>query len=282
MQKTDTKPLWSNPPDSLDLQPDQVDVWRISPDLSPASVKLLESTLSADESRRAARFHFPADRDRYIAAHGCLRDILARYLGCEPAQLTFSTNKYGKPALIGHDLEFNLSHSGDFALVAVTQGRRTGVDVEGIRSEMEIERLASRFFSPREVSELAALPPEQRITGFFNCWTRKEAYIKARGLGLSLPLDSFDVSLAPDEPAFLHATRPDEQEAAGWTLLSLEVDPCYAAAVAAEAAALSLPAPRLRPTPSRGGRPVERSGPGSKGKNLEFRLWDRNRQSLSD
>lgn len=260
MRKIDAKTSWSQPPDSLDLQPDKVDVWRISLDLPPDSVKRLESALSVDESRRAARFYFPADRDRYITAHGCLRDILALYLRCEPAQLSFSTNKYGKPALIGHDLEFNLSHSGDFALIAVTRARKVGVDLERIRSDMAVERLASRFFSPGEVSELVALAPEQRVTGFFTCWTRKEAYIKARGLGLSLPLDSFDVSLAPDEPAILHATRPEQQEAAGWTLLALNVDPGYAAALAVEGAALSP----------------------SKGKNLEFRLWDWDGQSLRD
>lgn len=252
MQKIDLKATWSHPPDSLELQPDQVDVWRIPLDLPTASVKSLESVLSRDESERAARFRFPEGKDRYIIAHGCLRAILAHYLRCEPGQLTFSNNEYGKPALNGYDLEFNLSHSGDFALVAVSQGRKVGVDVERIRSDVELERIAGRYFSKSEVTELMALAAEQRAAGFFNCWARKEAYIKAHGLGLSLPLDSFDVSLAPDKPAILHATRPDEQEAARWRLLSLEVAPGYAAAVAAEGVA---------PIPS-------------KGANLEFKLWD--------
>jgi 4'-phosphopantetheinyl transferase len=244
MQKTDTKTIWSQPPEILDLQPDQVDVWRISLDLPPASVKLLESALSADESQRAARFHFPGDRQRFIAAHGCLRDILARYLNCAPGQLNFSTNRYGKPALEEHNLEFNLSHSGDFALVAITQRCKVGVDVERVRPDLEFERIASRYFSQDEISELMNVPSDQRTVAFFNCWTRKEAYIKAQGLGLSLPLESFDVSLTPDEPAILRATRPDPGEAARWTLLSMQVDPGYAAAVAVE------------------------------GNNLEFRLWD--------
>ena len=244
MQKGNSHTIWELPPDLLKLQSDQVDVWRISLDLTAASVKLLESSLSADEAGRAARFHFPADRNRYIVAHGCLRDILARYLNCQPARLVFSTNDYGKPALQGYELEFNLSHSGDFALVAITQARRIGIDVERIRSDMEHESIARRFFSQNEALEWMTLPPEQRPIAFFNCWTRKEAYIKAQGLGLSLPLESFDVSLDPDGPALLRATRPDPEEAARWRLLSLEVDPCYAAAVA-----------------------VERNG-------LEFRLWD--------
>jgi 4'-phosphopantetheinyl transferase len=122
--------------------------------------------------------------------------------------------------------------------------RKVGVDVERIRRDMELESIARRYFSQREVAELLALPPEQREIAFFNGWTRKEAYIKAQGLGLSLPLDSFDVSLAPDEPAILRETRPDPQKAARWRLESLEVDAQYVAAVAVE------------------------------GKGLEFRLWD--------
>jgi len=248
------KDNWTLPPDALDLKLHQVDIWRISLDASTPlstslqadSVKLIESTLSADETERAARFHFSADRDRFIIAHGCLRDILARYLHCKPGRLILSVNQYGKPVLEDYKLEFNLSHSGDFALVAITSERKVGVDIERIRSDMEFESIASRYFSQSEVSELLALTSEQKAHGFFNCWTRKEAYIKAHGLGLSLPLESFDVSLTPNEPVILRATRPDPQEAARWTLLSLEVDSGYVSAVAAE------------------------------GKDLEFRLWDWN------
>lgn len=232
MQKTETKTIWTQPPDILDLLPVQADVWRISLDLPSATVKYLGSALSTDEAQRAARFRFPADRDRYIVAHGSLRDILARYLHRQPGHLNFSKSEYGKPALKEHSLEFNLSHSGDFALVAVTRHHNIGVDVERIRADIHLERLAERFFSASEVSELAALPPEQKVLGFFNCWSRKEAYIKAQGLGLSLPLHSFDVSLIPLEPAMIRATRPDHREAARWRLLSLEVDPGYAGALA--------------------------------------------------
>lgn len=246
MQETESKTLWALPSDTLDLQRDQVDVWRITLDLPPASVKSLESNLSAGEAQRARRFHFPAGKDHYIVAHGVLRDVLACYLHCEPIQLNFSTNDYGKPALDSHKLEFNLSHSGDIALIAITQGRKVGVDVERIRPELEHESIAKRFFSPNEVSELMTLPSEQREVAFFNGWTRKEAYIKAQGLGLSLSLDSFDVTLALNEPAKLLTPRPDAQVAFDWTLLSLHVDPKYAAALAVE------------------------------GQGLEFRFWDWN------
>lgn len=229
MQRSDLNTAWSPPPDVLNLEPDQVDVWRIYVDLPTATVKRMESVLSADETERAARFRFPADKQRYIVAHGCLRDILARYLNCEPAGLRFSTNQYGKPAVNDHTLEFNLSHSGDFALVGVTRNRSIGVDVERIRTMMDFERVARRFFSQNEVTELMSFPLDQRQRAFFECWARKEAYIKAHGLGLSLPLDSFDVSL--DEPALLRTARPDPSESARWTMLSLAVDPGYAGAV---------------------------------------------------
>jgi 4'-phosphopantetheinyl transferase len=230
---------WLSPPEPMDLQPHQVDVWRISLDREPASVNYLESTLSTDESQRATRFRFAANRDRFIVAHGSLRNILSEYLGCEPKQLHFSTNEYGKPVLEDHKLDFNLSHSGDYALVAVTREHKVGVDVEIIRSDMEHEKLARRFFSPNEVAELTTLPSDQIIRGFFNCWSRKEAYIKAQGLGLSLPLASFDVSLKPNEPATLRATRPNPDEAARWTLVSLEVSSAYAGALAVEGQGLS-------------------------------------------
>jgi 4'-phosphopantetheinyl transferase len=240
--------IWLIPPADLDLQPHQVDIWRAFLAFSDDSLDLLEMTLSVDENQRAARFHFQEDKDRFIAAHGCLRDILMQYLHCEPGQLSFSAGPYGKPCLSKNSfdpgLEFNLTHSGNYALVAVTWQRKVGVDLECIRQGISTERIAGHYFSQREVSELMALPSKQREVAFFKCWTRKEAYMKAIGLGLSLPLDSFDVSLNPAEPAILRATRPDPQEVARWSLLSLEVDSGFASAVAVE------------------------------GQGLEFRLWD--------
>ncbi len=241
---------WRLPPNTLDLQPHQVDVWCAHLNIPNDSLKSLETTLSADEAERAAHFHFPADRDRFIASHGFLRDVLARYLHCEPRQLIFSIGTYGKPALFANSsqkkIEFNLSHSRDYALVAVTWEHKVGIDVEWARQGISSQVIARQYFSKSEVAELVALPSEKWQAGFFNCWTRKEAYIKAQGQGLSLPLESFDVSLTPNEPAILRATRPDQEEAARWTLLSLEIDPRYSSAVAVDA------------------------------KSVEFRLWDWN------
>jgi 4'-phosphopantetheinyl transferase len=236
---------WLPPPAIVDFTADhQVDIWRIRLDLPMSSIRQLEESLSEDEKDRASRFYFLADQNRYIISHGSLRKILALYLHCEPDQLSFSVNAYGKPSLDQGSLEFNLSHSGDFALLAITQERKIGVDVERMRTGISADIIGGHYFSKAEMAELQAMPLEQRETAFFLCWTRKEAYIKAQGQGLSLPLDSFDVSLTPDRPAILHATRPDLAEAARWTLLSLKVDPGYEAAVAVE------------------------------GKDLDFRLWD--------
>ncbi len=247
MQK-DNISTWSHAPVDLDLQPHQVDIWRVFLDLPDDTVKSLFASLSADETQRATRFHFPADRDRFIIAHACLRGILSKYLHCEPDQLSFSTGEYGKPILLsGKHISFNLSHSGDYALIAVTCERKVGIDVEHFRQGVSPEGIAGRYFSQHEITELMTLPPEERRVAFFNGWSRKEAYIKAHGLGLSLPLDSFDVSLLPNEPAILRATRPDQEESARWILISLAVHPDYAGALAVE------------------------------GQGLEFRLWDWNK-----
>jgi len=205
----------------------------------------MESILSAEENRRAARFHFNIDRHRFILSHGAMRDILARYLYMSPEDIQFETGEHGKPIISSETgLDFNLSHSGDFALVAVANSRKVGVDVEKHRQDMVYEKIAQRYFSEREKLELQKLPNDHKMIGFFNCWTRKEAYIKAQGLGLLLPLDGFDVSLSPNQPAVLYATRPDSQEASNWTLVSIDINPDHTGAVAVD------------------------------GKKMDFRLWN--------
>jgi 4'-phosphopantetheinyl transferase len=217
----------------LALEHDQVDVWLARLDLPADSIGRLRRALSADERARADRFYFPRDRDRFVAARGMLREILSYYLEEAPGALCFSYNAYGKPALVGAaGLCFNLSHSHDLAIYAVAHGREVGVDVEHVRAEFAGEGIAERFFSPGEIAALQTLPAEQRVEGFFNCWTRKEAYIKARGEGLSLALDSFDVALAPGVPAALLAVRGEPDEAERWTLCALDADPGYVAALA--------------------------------------------------
>ena len=192
---------------------DRIDVWTASLDREEETYARLESALSPDEIARANRFHFAKDRKRYVVARGLLRKILGRYLRQAPAALEFSYGAYGKPALLGahvsSGLTFNLAHSGELAAYAVSTKRNLGIDVELIKPESAGEDIARRYFSGREVSDLLTLPPEQRVAAFFRCWTRKEAYLKATGMGLQTPLDSFSVSLLPGVPAqFLGGVDP--------------------------------------------------------------------------
>src|SRR5262249_48848883 len=191
--------------------------------------------LTSDEQRRAERFYFPQDRQHFIAGRGILRVVLGKYLGREPHQLQFDYNLHGKPKLIGEKrLRFNLSHSHGLALYAVTWEREVGVDIEHVRPDFAGEAIAERFFSPNETAVLRSLPDHLRVAAFFNCWTRKEAYIKARGKGLAIPLDQFDVSLAPGEPAALLADRAAPPESQRWAMCCLAPGPGYAGAVAVE------------------------------------------------
>ena len=231
-----TSSSWDSPPKTLVLPNNAVHVWQASLHMSAPCLRTLEGTLAADERARAERFYFQKHREHFIAGRGLLRNILSRYLDKEPDQLRFSYNAYGKPALTeqtgAEGLCFNLSHSHEIALYALTRRREIGVDIEYFRPDVEAEKLAERFFSPREAAALRALPEHLRKEGFFNCWTRKEAYIKAEGEGMAIPLSTFDVSLTPGEPAALLRTQNQPQETARWSLQALNPAPDYAAALA--------------------------------------------------
>jgi len=207
---------------------EQVDVWIQPLDVLPADLSRWFSSLASDERARAARFHSARHRDDYIVARGRLREILSIYLGQPPAGIEFTYGPFGKPGLLIPGVHFNVSHSGALAVYAITRGRSVGIDIEEIRPEFSQERIAERFFSAREVGELRSLPEEAQAEAFFRCWTRKEAYVKARGGGLSIPLDSFDVTLRAEEPAMF--LRGGE----GWSVRSFAVPAGYAAAIVAE------------------------------------------------
>ena len=231
-------PSWPPAPDQSILKPNDVHIWRASLEQSPATVETLRQFLSPDEQSRADRFHFDKHRRHFTVARGYLRTLLGRYLGLAPQEIRFSYTEYGKPAL-GSDLDqqvkFNLAHSGGLALYAFTRIGEIGIDVEHIRPEFTGDDIARRYFSPAEVTSLNQLPPAARHQAFFDCWTRKEAFIKAKGLGLSLSLNQFDVTLSPNVPAALLQTHWDETEAARWSLRAIAVGEEYAAAVALEA-----------------------------------------------
>ncbi|HLN62571.1 MAG TPA: 4'-phosphopantetheinyl transferase superfamily protein [Symbiobacteriaceae bacterium] len=195
--------------------------------------------LSPDEQARAERFRFERDRRSYTVARAAMRQILAAALGLPAAAVAFRYGPHGKPQLAdpGLDLQFNLSHSGSWALCAVVRGRAVGVDIEYMRTIREFEALANRFYSPRESALLKQMPEAQRPAAFYRAWTSKEAYVKALGAGLTLDTRVVDVRLRPDEPAGLLAVRGDSAEAARWSLTALTPPaPGYAAALCVEGA----------------------------------------------
>jgi 4'-phosphopantetheinyl transferase len=213
-----------------------VHAWRIGLAASAAELSQLESLLTAAERARAARFHFERDARRWTAARAALRALLAGYTGAAPSAIELETGPHGKPRLRGaaRDLRFNLSHSGELALCAIALGREVGIDVEEVRADRAGDDIARRFFAPAEVAALAALPAAARVEAFFACWTRKEAYVKARGAGLALGLDRFEVSLAPGSAAALLATHDEPAELERWQLSALDPGPGYAAALVVE------------------------------------------------
>ncbi|MBB4637661.1 4'-phosphopantetheinyl transferase family protein [Longimicrobium terrae] len=215
------------------LGADEVHVWRASLRPSPAALARMEAHLGADERDRASRFRFAEHRTAFVAGRGAQREILARYTGLAPAAHRYRTTSHGKPMLDGADgrLRFNVSNAGDMALYAVTLEREIGVDLEALKPMPDGIDIAKRFFSAPENEIFAALPETDRELAFFQCWTRKEAYIKAVGEGLSMPLDRFDVSFRPGEPARLLATRGDPDEAGRWTLRELHPGPGYVGAI---------------------------------------------------
>jgi 4'-phosphopantetheinyl transferase len=219
----------------LALDVAEVHLWQASLDGRPADI--FESFLSADELNRANRFHFTADRTHFIVARGLLRNLLAAYLGINCTELRFSYGAKGKPFLLldgQTQINFNLSHSHGRAAFAFSRGRELGVDLEYVKEDFEAELVANQFFSRSEVLALRAVPAELRNQAFFNCWTRKEAYIKARGEGLSMPLDEFDVSLRPGEPAALLNNYREEREVGRWSMNAIPAPEDYVGALVVE------------------------------------------------
>ena len=212
------------PVQGFTLSDDDVHVWCVPLHQSIYLTEQLASLLSTDEKKRAERYRFEHLQKSYIVARGILRVLLAGYVDLQPTQLEFSYLQTGKPQLsekLNKTIFFNLSHSHELALYAFSRSRDVGIDIEHIRPIDDLEQIAERNFSAIENSKLKTLPPEKVLEGFFNCWTRKEAYIKARGDGFSFPLQQFDVSLKPGQPAELLRVCGRVQEAARWCMYEL-------------------------------------------------------------
>jgi 4'-phosphopantetheinyl transferase len=217
------------------LEPNEVHVWALRLDLDGDAVGTLAEVLSAAERSRARRFVAKGDRLRYEAAHGLLRVVLAGYLGVRPEDVAFEIGNKGKPRLADRrDPRFNLSHSGMHGLIAVSAGRELGIDIEEVRELGDLESLARTSFSATEQTALVAVPARYRQRAFFAGWTRKEAFLKALGEGLSRPLDSFDVTLAPGETARLLRVQGMPDASARYEIRSLRPASAYVAALAIE------------------------------------------------
>lgn len=233
-----SRSMWSHPPPSLSLSSGEVHVWRIRLEKPTAVQQRFLHTLDHEERARASRFHFEKHRRQFVVARGALRMLVGRYLQTKPEAVRFAYGAYGKPMLDAEhrnsSLRFNASHAAELALYAFVHDYEVGIDVEYINRDFASEEIAQRFFSAYEVRMLTALPPTERAAAFFRCWTRKEAYIKAIGSGLSHPLDTFDVTLAPNEPAALLRVEQDPESVRRWSLFDLAVGQGYAAALAVD------------------------------------------------
>ena len=237
MEKAGISPLilWQSSAQFPTLTKSEIHIWCANLKLTTEEAATLSQYLAADERKRAERFKFEIHRHRFIAAKGTLRKILGKYLEISPEKIKFSAGPHGKPYLdksINQELLFNSSDSQNLALYAVVLNHEIGVDVEYIREDFASKEVAQRFFSPYENQVLQGLPEAQKTTTFFACWTRKEAFIKALGKGLSYPLDQFDVSLAPEESAKLRRVGDDPEEAGRWQLCDLKPAQNFVAAVA--------------------------------------------------
>ena len=226
------KMLWQEPKFPLNLLDGAVHVWLGSLDLPGDTLSLLGKLLSAEESDRAGRFRYPADQMKYIAAHGILHILLGWYLELPAAKINLSQNEFGKPTL--ENIKFNLSHSRDLALYAFAENREIGADIEYIRSELVDLHVANQFFARKEVEGLFAMPPHDQKEAFFACWTRKEAFIKAKGAGLSYPLDRFDVSIDPNQIDVQLSVHDHVDESEQWSFHALRPSPGYTACVVAQ------------------------------------------------
>jgi len=229
--------IWHIPIENLNLAGNDIHIWLISEDNSPLALKELGEILSSDEQERANRFHFERDKKRYIVGRGSLRTLIGKYyLDIEPERLEFCSGSKGKPALKdtfgGGRLKFNQADSNGMVLYAFSQTHEIGIDIECIRDISNMQEIVEGSFSEYEIAAFSALPDDEKQVAFFNCWTRKEAFIKAIGQGLYFSLDQFDVAFTPVETPKILSIRGDRSEAAKWRLFDLKPLHGYSAALA--------------------------------------------------
>lgn len=223
------EPEWLTTDTFPSLNKRGVTVWRVH--IAPPHPTLIHH-LSADEQARAARFKSDRARDQFITSHAALRILCGHYLNLPPIEITFHNSAFNKPGLDNGYLYFNLAHSNQLALIAFSRHFEVGIDLEWIHPVPEMDEIAKNYFSPFEAAIFESLPNNLKQNAFFTCWTRKEAFIKAVGEGLSFPLNQFEVTLKPDEPARLQSIRGSKEDAALWNLCAFKPQQGYLAALA--------------------------------------------------
>ena len=204
-----------------------------------SSMADFEASLSPEEKHRANRFLRAEDRSRYVFAHGILRQLLGQYLSTDPVGLKFRPNIHGKPALVQEPgqpvLTFNLTHSGEVILIAFAENRQVGVDVEVVREDFDPMEIARSQFAEREIAGLRGMTDRlEQLQAFFRCWTRKEAYVKARGEGMGFPLSHFAVAFGAAEPPRVTWSADDPFVSSRWAMINLDPLPGYAGALVAD------------------------------------------------
>ncbi len=215
--------------------------WKIAVgELDAAAQEVLFALLSAGERARAERFRRTEDRQSFTAAHGALRLLLASMLGEKPQSLSFATNAYGKPYLVNRAVEFNMSHSGGIVLIAFARHVAIGVDVEALRPMTERATIVRRYFHPGEAADFARVPPANAEAAFFRCWSRKEAVVKALGLGMSLDLHRYRVACLPGVTPEVLALEGEDAPQKTWSLIDLDPGQGHVGAVAARHRSLAV------------------------------------------
>lgn len=236
--------IWRPRPKKLFLKDNDVHLWCSSLLLNSRALNRLKLTLSADELERANRFHFRNHQCSFIVGRGILRSIIADYLQTRPKEIRFRYNAHGKPSIADvsshSEINFNLSHSHGLAVYAFTRRREIGIDIERLRSNLSFQKIAKRFFTTEEFENLNSLPHDEYIDGFFGLWTQKEAYIKAMGTGLSIPLNRFSVTVKKDQTVRVNEIRIKSNEEGSWSILSLKPKRGYVGALAVEGKSLTI------------------------------------------
>jgi len=230
--------VWQQAPFDLKLSHDHIDVWRTRLNLPKNEIAKYHALLSTDEVKRANRYKVKHKRCEYIVTRGLLRTILGQTLGRDSKSFVFEYAKHDKPFLpietSGTPVSFNVSHSHNQALIAVTLDRTIGIDIEYIRHDVEFKKLAKRFFSDQEYQQLDAYDETKLSAAFFACWTRKEAFVKALGDGIAFGLSEFSVSVDPEDDEIPLSTHLDQAQASKWILMNIKTDEDYIAALAVD------------------------------------------------